>query len=248
MAGPGTRLGRYELLDLIGAGGMGQVFRARDTLLGRDVAVKILPAGWAAVSGRLARFAREAQALAALSHPHILTIYDYGTDLDTAYAVMELLVGRTVHDRLRDGPLAWADAVAIARAAAAGLAAAHDRGIVHRDIKPANLFLGPGGVKILDFGLVRQGSVTPRSRAADTEPYESPLTADGAILGTPGYMSPEQACGDPTDGRTDGFALGCVLYEMLGGEAAFRHSTTAATIAATLRDDPPALPPGVPGW
>jgi tetratricopeptide (TPR) repeat protein len=242
MSGPGTRLGRYELLTLLGAGGMGEVFRARDTLLGRDVAVKILPARWAAEPGRLARFAREAQALAALSHPHILTIYDFGTAGDTMYAVTELLVGQTVRDRLRGGPLPWAEAVAIARAAAEGLAAAHDRGIVHRDVKPDNLFLGPDGVKILDFGLVTH---RPEADAGTEDPH---LTAEGAAVGTLGYMAPEQAGGETIDGRADIFALGCVLHEMLSGTAPFRRPTSVGTLAATLRDPPPELPACVPGW
>jgi serine/threonine-protein kinase len=219
---------------------MGEVFRARDLLLGRDVAVKVLPERFAQDPGRLARFEREVKALAALSHPNIVTVYDYGTADAVAYAVMELLTGETLRHRLRRSPPPVRSALAIARAVAEGLVAAHGAGVVHRDLKPENLFLTAAmGVKILDFGLAQvAGEATDGSQTAS---YPPALTGPAVVLGTVGYMAPEQLCGPDTDARADLFALGCILYEMLAGRSPFRRATAAETNAAVLRDDPPGL-------
>jgi serine/threonine-protein kinase len=221
---------------------MGEVFRARDSLLGREVAVKILPERFATDPHRLARFEREAKSLAALSHPNILAIYDYGTASGVPFAITELLTGESVRERLRRSPLPWREALEVALAIAEGLAAAHGRGIVHRDLKPGNLFVtAEGVVKILDFGLAQVQEQKQPADGAETVSYAPALTAAGAVLGTPGYMAPEQLSGHATDARADLFALGCVLYEMIAGRPAFRRATAAETCAATLRDEPPDL-------
>jgi eukaryotic-like serine/threonine-protein kinase len=207
----GTTLGRYVVTAPIGAGGMGEVFRASDTLLAREVAIKVLPDSFAHDPAWLARFQREAKALASLAHPNILAIYDYGCHDGMSFAVTELLRGETLRARLRhESRLPWRRAIEIAAAVAEGLTAAHTRGVTHRDLKPENLFLtADGGVKILDFGLAAvQQRTDPGS---GTLTFEPALTAPGSILGTVGYMAPEQLCGLPTDGRADLFALGCIL-------------------------------------
>ncbi len=245
MVPAGTKLGPYEILAPLGAGGMGEVYRARDTRLERDVAVKVLPAAFATDLERRARFEREAKAVAALSHPNILAIHDYGEEQDRVFAVMELLEGESLRQRLKPGPMAWRRAVEIGIAVAEGLAAAHAKGVIHRDIKPENLFVTPDGrVKILDFGLARTLSLS--SPDATTKPYEaakesevSAITDPGVILGTVGYMSPEQARGEPLDARSDLFALGCVLYEMLAGQRPFARKSVAETMAAILHEEPP---------
>jgi serine/threonine protein kinase/tetratricopeptide (TPR) repeat protein len=233
-----TRLGPYEIVGPLGAGGMGEVYRARDTRLGREVAIKILPEPFAADPERRARFEREARAVAALSHPNILAIHDYGTHGIVTYAVMELLEGETLRVRLSKGPLPWREAVEIGAAIADGLAAAHAKGIVHRDLKPDNLFLtADGRMKILDFGLAR---VTPRvDPQAETGPPVPAETNPGAVMGTAGYMSPEQVRGQPVDARSDIFSFGCVLYEMVTGRRAFRRETAAETMTAILHEEPP---------
>jgi tetratricopeptide (TPR) repeat protein len=234
----GTTLGRYVVTAPIGAGGMGEVFRASDTLLAREVAIKVLPDSFAHDPAWLARFQREAKALASLAHPNILAIYDYGCHDGMSFAVTELLRGETLRARLRhESRLPWRRAIEIAAAVAEGLTAAHTRGVTHRDLKPENLFLtADGGVKILDFGLAAvQQRADPGS---GTLTFESALTAPGSILGTVGYMAPEQLCGLPTDGRADLFALGCIIYEMVTGVPAFRRGTVAETNAAVLRDEP----------
>src|SRR5437667_7190886 len=205
-----SRLGPYEIVTPLGAGGMGEVYRARDTRLGREVAVKVLPEPFARDPDRLARFEREARAVAALSHPNILAIHDYGTDGAVTYAVMELLEGETLRGRLSRGALPWREAVVVAAAIAEGLAAAHTKGIVHRDLKPENLFLtSDGRVKILDFGLAR---ITPLTKSqSETGPYVPADTDPGRVMGTVGYMSPEQVRGQPADPRSDIFSFGCVL-------------------------------------
>src|SRR5262245_7739949 len=213
----GVRLGPYEILGPLGAGGMGEVYRARDSRLNRDVAIKILPPSVADNPEALARFERESHAVAALSHPNILTIYDVGQSDGHPYSVMELLEGETLGARIAHGPMPVRKAVDIAAQIARGLAAAHDKQIAHRDLKPENVFLTPtGGVKILDFGLAR--STAEQSELTRVEsPTMAPATTPGTVLGTVGYMSPEQVRGEPTDHRTDMFSLGCVLYEMLTG-------------------------------
>jgi len=237
----GTRLGPYEILDPIGSGGMGEVYRARDTRLGREVAVKVLPEELAQSAERRERFAREAQAVAALSHPNILALHDVGQEGATHYAVTELLEGETLRHRLGSGPLPLRKAIDFAVQTARGLAAAHERGIVHRDLKPENLFVTrEGRLAILDFGLARQTS--PPGPADDTRsPTLAPPTDPGTVMGTVGYMSPEQVRGGRVDPRTDIFSLGAVLYEMLSGRRAFQRGTSAEIMTAILREDPPAL-------
>jgi serine/threonine-protein kinase len=237
----GTRLGQYEVLSLLGAGGMGEVYRARDTRLDRDVAVKVIPAHLADDPATLGRFEREAKAIAALSHPNILAIHDFSTDQVVPFVVMELLEGETLRSRLERSVLVWQKAVEIGTAVADGLAAAHAKGIVHRDLKPENIFLtSDGQVKILDFGLAR---LTGKSSA---ESFASALTASpgtdpGTVMGTAGYMSPEQVRGETAEAPSDMFSLGCVLYEMTAGRRAFSHRSTLETMSAILRDDPPSV-------
>jgi eukaryotic-like serine/threonine-protein kinase len=241
----GTRLGPYEITAKLGEGGMGEVYRARDAKLERDVAIKVLPPHLAADAEALARFEREAKAVAALSHPNILAIFDFGREGETAFAAMELLEGETLRERLVAGALPPKKALEIASQIAAGLAAAHERGIVHRDVKPDNLFLTRDGqVKILDFGLARHKA--PRASrsqllAAPTQAPGGPATALGSVLGTVGYMSPEQVRGEPADHRSDLFSLGVVLYEMLSGRRAFEHGSAVETMSAVLREEPPEL-------
>ncbi len=233
-----SRLGPYEIVAPLGAGGMGEVYRARDTRLGRDVAVKVLPEPFAHDPVRRARFEREARAVAALSHPNILAIHDYGTEGAVTYAVMELLEGETLRDRLVKGPLSWREAVEVGAAIAEGLAAAHAKGVVHRDLKPENLFLtADGRVKSLDFGLARITQVA--NTQCETGPYVPADTDSGLVMGTAGYMSPEQVRGQPADARSDIFSLGCVLYEMVTGRRAFQRETAAETMTAILHDEPP---------
>jgi TolB-like protein/Tfp pilus assembly protein PilF len=232
-----TRLGPYEIVGPLGAGGMGEVYRARDARLGREVAVKVLPELFADDPERRARFEREARAVAALSHPNILAIHDYGTHGAVTYAVMELLEGETLRSRLAKGPLPWREVIEVGGAVADGLAAAHAKGIVHRDLKPENLFLtADGRVKILDFGLARVE--TKPTEEVETAPYLLAQTAPGTVLGTIGYMSPEQVRGLTVDARSDVFSLGCVLYEMLAGRRPFQRKTAADTTAAILSDEP----------
>jgi tetratricopeptide (TPR) repeat protein len=235
---PGSRLGPYEIVAPLGAGGMGEVYRARDSRLGREVAVKVLPEAFASRPDRQARFEREARAVAALSHPNILAIHDYGTDGAVTYAVMELLDGETLRGRLASGPVPWKEATEFAAAVAEGLAAAHAKGIVHRDIKPENLFLtADGRVKILDFGLARV--TPPPASQSETGSYAPAETDTGTVMGTAGYMSPEQVRGQPVDARSDLFSFGCVLYEMVAGRRAFQRETAAETMTAILHDEPP---------
>ncbi len=230
----GMRLGPYEILSPLGAGGMGEVYRAKDTRLGREVAVKVLPQLSAGSPEALLRFEREAQAVAALSHPNILAIHDFGREGDVSYAVMELLEGETLRERLLAAAIPPRKAVDYAQQIARGLAAAHDRGIVHRDLKPDNVFLTRDGlVKILDFGLAR-----PAGETAASGPGPQSLTASGTVVGTPGYMSPEQIRGKPVDHRSDLFALGAILYEMLTGQRAFLRGNPVETMMAVLQDDP----------
>jgi TolB-like protein/Tfp pilus assembly protein PilF len=236
----GRTLGHYQLQSLLGAGGMGEVYRARDLRLDRDVAVKILPEHLATQAEALWRFEREAKAVAALSHPHILAIFDFGTEAGVSYAVTELLEGDTLRARLQRGAIEWHEAVEVGAALAEGLAAAHAKGIIHRDLKPENIFLtADGGVKILDFGIARvQRVVTPDSTTVATG---IETTRQGVVLGTIGYMSPEQVRGETAEAPSDIFSLGCVLYELLSGQRPFARATTAEMIAAILDAEPPPL-------
>ena len=238
----GSHLGPYEIQSSIGAGGMGEVYKARDTRLHRDVAIKVLPEAFAAEPDRRERFQREAQAVAALSHPNILAIFDFGVEGHVAYAVTELLTGETLRERLSSTApgqpaLPTRKAIDIAIQMTRGLTAAHERGLVHRDLKPENVFLcHDGQVKILDFGLART-----QAAAAGAAETVAALTDPGTVLGTVGYMAPEQVRGLATDGRSDIFAFGAVLYEMLSGRRAFKGDTAAETMTAILREDPPEL-------
>ncbi len=236
----GSRLGPYEILAPLGAGGMGEVWRASDGRLQRDVAIKVLPDSTTQVPSALALFEREARAVAALSHPNILAIHDFGSDSGVTYAVMELLEGATLRDRLSESALPLARALEWAHQIAQGLAAAHERGIIHRDLKPENIFVTRDGlVKILDFGLARTEEM--ERPQPDDERTLVAKTRPGALVGTIGYLSPEQARGEPADPRSDIFSFGTVFFEMLTGRQAFIRSTAADTIVAILRDEPKTL-------
>ena len=237
---PGTHHGGYEIVALLGAGGMGEVYRARDTRLNRDVALKVLPPLTAGSPQAFARFEREAQAVAALSHPNILAVHDFGRTDTASYVVFELLEGASLRQRLEAGPLPVRKAIDYARQVADGLAAAHSKGIAHRDIKPDNLFVTDDGrVKILDFGLAQ--TAPAGSAVTEQTVTQAPITDAGTVLGTVGYMAPEQVRGQAVDHRADLFALGCVLYEMCTGQRAFKGATPADTITAVLSSDPPEL-------
>jgi len=237
----GTKLGPYEIQSQLGAGGMGEVYRARDARLNRDVAIKILPASFSADPDRLQRFAQEARAAAALSHPNILSIHDIGEDRGAPYVVSELLEGETLRDRLRSGPLSSRKAIDYSRQIASGLAAAHEKGIVHRDLKPENLFVtNDGRIKILDFGLAKLTRPETDDASGDA-PTQQVGTDAGTVMGTVGYMSPEQVRGKHADPRSDIFAFGAILYEMLSGKRAFHGDSPADTMSAILKDDPPEL-------
>ncbi len=244
---PGTRLGPYEVVSALGAGGMGEVYRARDPRFGREVALKILSSEFAEDRDRMRRFEQEARAAGALNHPHILAVYDAGERDGSPYMVSELLEGQTLRDRMAGGPLGVRKSVEIAVQIARGLAAAHEKGIVHRDLKPENIFLTRDGrVKILDFGLAKMG---PAAAADEGSATRTRGTDPGTVLGTAGYMSPEQVRGQAVDHRTDLFALGAILYEMLTGRKAFRRDTPADTLAAILHEELPdltAIQPGLP--
>ena len=236
MLSAGTRLGQYEIESAVGSGGMGVVYRARDTRLGREVALKVMAPHIASDPIMRSRFETEARAVASLSHPGILSIYELAVADGIPFAVMELLEGRNLRERISKGALPWREAVDIAAAIADGLAAAHAKGIVHRDLKPENVFLtSDGHVKILDFGLALQ-----RLDAGSDGPTVA-RTAQGVVLGTFGYMSPEQVTGETVDGRTDVFALGCLLYEMLTGRQLFTGTTPQEIIARLLHDAVPDL-------
>jgi len=236
----GTRLDAYEILGLVGAGGMGEVYRARDSALKREVAIKVLPSFVSRDPDRLSRFEQEAQAAAALNHPNILAVHQFGRFDGSPYLVSELLEGSTLRQLLQRGPLPVRKAIDYGVQIAHGLAAAHERGIVHRDLKPENLFVTKDGhVKILDFGLAKlmRREPDPNGTAA-TVTHE---TDPGLVMGTAGYMSPEQVRGETVDHRTDIFAFGAILYEMLSGKRAFQRATSAETMTAILNDDPPTI-------
>ena len=237
---PGTPIGHYEILDAIGAGGMGEVYRARDTKLLRDLALKVLPIDVATDVDRLIRFEREARSASALNHPNIVTIYEIGRFDTMSYIAMELVAGRTLRDVIMDGPLPIRRFITIAAQIADGLARAHDAGIVHRDLKPENVMITRDGTaKILDFGLAKLvGDHTELVTVSQTTP--------GLVQGTVGYMSPEQASGKAVDSRSDQFSLGAVLYEMATAKRPFSRNTNAETLAAVIRDEPEPLHSLVP--
>jgi Tol biopolymer transport system component len=236
----GTRLGPYEIQSPLGAGGMGEVYRARDTRLGRDVAIKVLPEALAHDADRLRRFEQEARAIAALNHPNILGIHDIGTHDGAPFLVSEFLEGQTLRGKLISGALPVRRAIDYALGIAEGLAAAHEKGIVHRDLKPENVFVTRGGrIKVLDFGLAKL--VRPEENHETEVTLTNPETLPGMVMGTVGYMSPEQVRGEPIDPRSDIFSFGAVLYEMLTGKRAFKRETSAETMTAILREEPQAL-------
>src|SRR5881398_3051275 len=238
----GTKLGPYEIQSPLGAGGMGEVYRTRDTRLDREVAIKVLPAGFARDPERLRRFQQEAQAAAALNHPNILAVHDFGEHEGSPYMVTEFLEGETLRERLRPGTLPVRKATEYAEQVARGLAAAHEKGVVHRDLKPENIFgTRDGRIKILDFGiakLTRAGADGPTFQMAATEP--------GMVLGTVGYMSPEQVRGEAVDHRSDIFAFGAILYEMLTGKRAFKRNSSIETLSAILKEEPEDLADAMP--
>jgi eukaryotic-like serine/threonine-protein kinase len=240
---PGARLGPYEVLDRLGSGGMGEIYRASDSRLGREVALKVLPQEVTTDPLVAARFAQEARSASALNHPNIVTIYDIGKEGEVNFIAMELVDGRTLRELLRDGPLAQSRAVQLAVQLADGLTAAHERGVIHRDIKPENLMVTPEWqLKILDFGLAK--ALGPISADPTTLRVSDSPTSPGSVLGTVGYMSPEQVRGRLADARSDLFALGCVLYEMLVGRRAFKAASPVETMAAILNREPDLSPSG----
>jgi WD40 repeat protein len=248
----GVKLGPYEIQSLLGAGGMGEVYRAHDSRLNRTVAIKVLPASFSADRDRLQRFAQEARAAAALNHPNILSIFDIGEEQGAPYVVSELLEGETLRERLRNGPLPIRRVVDYSLQVARGLAAAHDKGIVHRDLKPENLFLtSDNRVKILDFGLAKLTGREMNDGSGDA-PTVQVATDAGVVMGTAGYMSPEQVRGKSADHRSDLFSFGAILYEMISGKRAFHGETSADTMSAILKEETPELsetarnvPPGL---
>ncbi len=242
----GKTLGHYEILEPLGKGGMGEVYRARDTKLDRDVAIKVLPEDFATDPDRLARFEREAKLLAALNHANIGAIHGLEESDDVRFLVLELIEGQTLEQRLMKGALPVPEALDIARQIAEALEAAHDNGVVHRDVKPANVLLtAKGGVKVLDFGIAKN-TMLDANVAATAQATN--LTTDGTLMGTPPYMSPEQIRGEEADKRADIWSFGCVLYEALTGKRAFDRETVADTLAAIIERNPDydTLPPDVP--
>ncbi|MCI0634469.1 MAG: serine/threonine protein kinase, partial [Actinobacteria bacterium] len=239
----GSMLGPYRIVGAIGAGGMGEVYRAHDPRLGRDVAIKVVAQAAAGDADRLWRFEQEARAAGALNHPNVLAVFDIGRDGDAPYVVSEFLDGATLHDRLRSGALPVRKAADYAIQVARGLAAAHDKGIVHRDLKPSNLFVTDDGhVKILDFGLAKLTRPESVDSGAATFTHDTePGTSPGTVMGTVGYMSPEQVRGLPADHRSDIFSFGAVLYEMLAGRRAFQGETSVETMTAILKQEPPEI-------
>jgi serine/threonine protein kinase len=236
---PGTRLGPYEVIGPLGAGGMGEVYRARDTRLGREVAIKVLPEQLSADAGRLRRFEKESRAASSLNHPNIVTIYEVGQSDSTSFIVMELVDGKTLREVLVGGALPVRKLLDIAIQIAEGLAKAHSAGIVHRDLKPENVMVTQDGlVKILDFGLAKLAQPDIESDHATHAPTVSEGTRPGIVTGTVNYMSPEQASAHPIDFRSDQFSFGSVLYEMTTVKTAFRRATAAQTMAAIIQDDP----------
>src|SRR3954470_16603315 len=240
MLAPGTLLGPYKILMAIGAGGMGEVYRAQDTRLQRDVAVKVLTRNLSTDADALRRFEQEARAAGMLNHPNILAIYDIGDEGGLHYIVSELLEGESLRARIRQNAVPPRKALDYAAQIARGLAAAHERNIVHRDLKPENLFVTKDGhVKILDFGLAKRVDAAQEEKTS--APTGSGHTEPGTVMGTMGYMSPEQLRGLPVDHRSDIFSFGAILYELLSGKKAFKRDTASDTIAAVLKEEPPEL-------
>jgi serine/threonine protein kinase len=237
----GAKLGRYEIRSQVGAGGMGEVYFARDLEIGRDVAVKVLPSTFSSDQDRLKRFQQEASAAGALNHPNILSIYDVGKHDGSPYVVSELLEGETLRKRISGTAFAQRRAIDYALQIANGLAAAHEKGIIHRDLKPDNIFItNDGRVKILDFGLAKLTQPDGNQQQTDI-PTRRVNTDPGVVMGTVGYMSPEQLKGRPVDQRSDIFSFGAILYEMLSGRRAFHGESPAETMSAILKEDPPEL-------
>ena len=236
---PGARLGPFEVTSLLGAGGMGEVYRAKDTRLDRFVAIKVLPAEFSSDAGRLKRFEREARSASALNHPNIVTLYEVGREGDTSYFAMELVEGETLRKLLSEGPLPVKKVLAIAAQVADGLARAHAEGIVHRDLKPENIMVrGDGLAKILDFGLAKLTQPEVSAAELTKTPTVSAGTGAGVVMGTVGYMSPEQAVGESADERSDQFSLGAIVYEMATGKRAFERKTAPEILSAIIRDEP----------
>src|SRR4051794_32593829 len=232
---PGTRLGAYEIVSPLGAGGMGEVYRARDTRLGREAAIKVLPAAFARDAERLARFEQEARSASALNHAGIVTIYEIGrADDDTPYIAMELVDGKTLREQLAGGATPFRRLLVQGSQMADALARAHEAGIVHRDLKPENIMTTRDAIKILDFGLAKLIARTESDSSQLATAVEP--TRSGMVIGTAGYMSPEQASGHAVDFRSDQFSLGSILYEMAAGRRAFSRATAAETLAAIIRD------------
>ena len=242
----GTKFGGYEILGPLGAGGMGEVYRARDAALNREVAIKVLPSYVSRDPDRLRRFQQEAQAAGALNHPNILAVYRFGSYSGAPYLVSELLIGGTLRETMNRGPMPVRKVIDIGVQIARGLAAAHEKGIIHRDLKPENFFLTKDGqVKILDFGLAKL--TQPPTDVHDRRPSGIEETHPGMLVGTAGYMSPEQARGTNVDHRTDIFAFGGILFEMLTGKRPFYGPSWAETMASILKDDPPPFSQTAPG-
>src|SRR6267143_2774585 len=235
----GAQLGSHEITALLGKGGMGKVYRARDTKLKREVAIKILPDEFSLDPNRVSRFQRDAELLASLNHPNIAAIYDLEETNEFRFLILELVEGETLDERLKRGPIPLDEALQIAAQIADGLAAAHERGIIHRDLKPANIKLTPESrVKVLDFGLAKVFADEAVDSHLSNSPKKTPSSSPGMILGTAPYMSPEQAKGAVLDPRTDIFAFGAVLYEMLTGQRAFPGETPGDILAAVIRAEP----------
>jgi serine/threonine protein kinase len=240
-------VGPYEVLSLIGAGGMGEVYKAHDPRLNRTVAIKILPESFARDARRLHRFEQEAQTLAALNHPNIVAVYDVGTHKGKPYLVTEFLTGETLRERLNNGPIPVRKAISYATEIAEGLSAAHSKGIIHRDLKPENIFISAASrTKVLDFGLARVTAGLPQSGDDSATLATTPQTEPGVVMGTAGYMSPEQVRGSPVDHRSDIFSFGAVLYEMITGKRAFHRASSVETMNAILKEEPPEILPERP--
>jgi serine/threonine protein kinase len=243
---PGTKLGPYEIVAPLGAGGMGEVYRAHDTRLGRDVAIKVLPEHLSSNPEVRARFEREAKTVSSLNHPHICTLFDVGREGETDYLVMELVDGETLAQRLAKGPLGPAEVLKLGAQVADALDRAHRAGVIHRDLKPGNVMLTKSGAKLMDFGLARAtglagpagGSGITHAALTQSPTVAGPLTAEGTIVGTFQYMSPEQLEGREADARSDIWALGCVLYEMASGRRAFEGASQASLIGSIMNAAP----------